>query len=263
MQILQIFAARAAAELERQRANTALETLNQVLESKVVERTAELQEREQFLQTVLDTFPLAVFWKDRNFVYQGSNRNFLANAGLSGLDDLLGKTDYDLPWRRLESDSYRTDDCWVMDTNKAKLGIIETQLKADGRRIWLETNKLPLHNLQGEVIGILGTYQDISDRKEAEFAVKRQLAAIEAAIDGIGILQGDTFLYLNQAHVELFGYASSQELIGKSWQCLYSSEELRRFKQDIFPVLAQKRAWQGEAIATRKDGSISRLAPNK
>ena len=255
MQILQVFAARAAAELERQKANNALEQLNQALEAKVAERTAELQEREQFLHTVLDTFPLTIFWKDRNSVYLGGNRNFLADTGLQSLSDIPGKTDYDLPWTRQEAKAYRSNDRQVMETNTAKFGMIETQQKADGEQIWIETTKLPLHNLEGEVIGVLGTCQDITDRKAAETAIKQQLAAIEAAIDGIGILQNDAYIYVNQAHLKLFGYTHPDELLGQSWRVLYAPEEVQRFEQDILPILERNLAWQGEAIATRKDGS--------
>ncbi|ESA34751.1 multi-sensor hybrid histidine kinase [Leptolyngbya sp. Heron Island J] len=255
MQILQVFAARAAAELERQRANHALEQLNQALEAKVAERTAELQEREQFLHTVLDTFPLTIFWKDRNSVYLGGNRNFLANAGLQSLSDIPGKTDYDLPWTLEEADAYRANDRQIMESNTAKVRVLETQQTADGNQIWIETTKLPLHNLEGEVIGVLGTCQDITDRKAAEMVIKQQLAAIEAAIDGIGILQNDAYIYVNQAHLNLFGYTHLDELLGNSWRILYAPAEIERFEQEVFPILERNYAWQGEAIATRKDGS--------
>jgi len=93
------------------------------------------------------------------------------------------------------------------------------------------------------------------ERQRAEVAMRQQLAAIEAAIDGIGILQGDTYLYANQAHLKLFGYECSEELVGQTWKVLYSPEEAERFEREILPILARDRAWQGEAIATRKDGS--------
>ena len=94
-----------------------------------------------------------------------------------------------------------------------------------------------------------------AERKQTEVALKRQLAAMEAAIDGIAILQEDTYLYVNQAHLKLFGYQDVEELVGKTWKLLYCQEEIERFEEEVLPVLKEKRAWQGEAIATRKDGS--------
>ncbi|MFM7406793.1 MAG: GAF domain-containing protein, partial [Cuspidothrix sp.] len=151
--------------IERDRAAKNLQQLNQDLENRVQLRTQELQEREQFLQTVLDTFPLSVFWKDVNSVYLGCNQNFLADTGLQKIAQIIGKTDHEMPWGETEADLYRADDQLVIESQTAKLGIVETQHQANGQTIWLETNKLPLRNLQGEVIGVLGTYQDISDRK--------------------------------------------------------------------------------------------------
>ena len=93
------------------------------------------------------------------------------------------------------------------------------------------------------------------ERLRADAASKRQLAAIEAAIDGISILKGNTYLYANQAYLDLFGYEQADDLIGKSWQPLYSQGEMTRLEQEILPQLVRDRAWQGEAIATRRDGS--------
>ncbi|MEB3232989.1 MAG: PAS domain S-box protein, partial [Leptolyngbyaceae bacterium] len=92
-------------------------------------------------------------------------------------------------------------------------------------------------------------------RQVAEQEIAKQLASIEAAVDGIAILDGDSYQYLNPAHVRMFGYETADELIGQSWRKLYSAEELQRFERDVFPGLLRDRAWQGEAIAIRKDGS--------
>ncbi|MEO1403560.1 MAG: diguanylate cyclase [Cyanobacteria bacterium J06635_1] len=94
-----------------------------------------------------------------------------------------------------------------------------------------------------------------AERKQAEILLRRQQAAIEAAIDGIGILQGDTYVYANQAHLDLFGFDCLEELVGQTWRVLYSKAEIERFEQTVLPVLERARVWQGEAIATRKDGS--------
>lgn len=93
------------------------------------------------------------------------------------------------------------------------------------------------------------------ERQRAEVVIRQQLAAIEAAIDGISILQNGVYLYVNQAYLSLFGYEHTDELVGKSWKRLYSPDAIRRFEQDVFPHLTRGQGWQGEAIATRKDGS--------
>jgi PAS domain S-box-containing protein len=128
----------------------------------------DLRESQRFLQTVIDTFPLGVFWKDRRSVFLGCNFKTARAAGLNSPTEIIGKTDYDLPWSLEETEIYRADDREVMESNQAKLGVIETQKIANGTTIWIETNKLPLYNLKDEVIGVLGTYQDISDRKRTE-----------------------------------------------------------------------------------------------
>jgi PAS domain S-box-containing protein len=128
-------------------------------------------------------------------------------------------------------------------------------IRPDGTVRWIMSFSCKQRNPQGELVRAVGVNLDISDRKQAETQINQQMAAIEAAIDGIGILRNGVYLYLNQAHVDLCGYASSTELIGKSWRILYSPTELTRFDQEIFPALERDRAWQGETICTRKDGS--------
>jgi PAS domain S-box-containing protein len=144
-----------------------VQNLNAELESRVAQRTDELQESQQFLQTVFDTFPLSVFWKDRESRYLGCNYNFAQAANLRSPTEIVGKSDYDLPWGAVEGDAYRADDRQVIDSGMTKLGIIETQTQDDGTTIWVETNKMPLQNLNGETIGVLGTYQDITEQQAA------------------------------------------------------------------------------------------------
>ena len=141
-----------------------------------------LRESKRFLQTVIDTFPLVIFWKDRNSVYLGCNQKFAETAGLTSPANIIGKTDYDMPWSITEADAYRADDREVLESGIAKLGIVETQTLADGSMIWIETNKLPLYNLTGELIGLLGTYQDITDRKRAETALQQLNLELEQRV---------------------------------------------------------------------------------
>ncbi|NJN54110.1 MAG: hypothetical protein HC804_04745 [Anaerolineae bacterium] len=71
----------------------------------VRQRAAEnLREQETLLRLVLNTIPQAVFWKDRNLVYLGSNRNFAQDAGLASPELLVGKTDYEFSWTKEQAD---------------------------------------------------------------------------------------------------------------------------------------------------------------
>ena len=125
-----------------------------------------LSSSNSMLQLVLDSIPTRVFWKDRNLVYLGGNQHFLRDAGASSVEDLKGKTDYDLAWSRDQADAFRADDQEVMRSGKAKLNIEEPQTQADGGTSWLQTSKVPLFDDHGKVIGVLGTYTDITERKK-------------------------------------------------------------------------------------------------
>ncbi|BAU15550.1 multi-sensor hybrid histidine kinase [Leptolyngbya sp. NIES-3755] len=86
-------------------------------------------------------------------------------------------------------------------------------------------------------------------------ALWRQSIAVEAALDGIAILsENGRLLYLNDAHLKMFGY-SRTELIGKSWEVLYYPEEIERIDREIRPILKQTGQWRGQVVAKRRDGS--------
>ncbi len=99
-------------------------------------------------------------------------------------------------------------------------------------------------------------WRDITEQNRAEEKLKQQINAIEASIDGIAILnENQDYIYLNEAHARIYGYAAPDELIGQSWRVLYSEDELQRLKNDIIPGFIQKGQWRGEATGKKKDGS--------
>ncbi len=142
-----------------------------VSEHKAIEQ--QLYQSQQLLQLVLDTIPQQVCWKDNNSVYLGCNQAFATMAGLESSKQIMGKTDYDLPWKPQESEFFIDCDCRVMTSGQAELGIIEPLLTGEGEQIWLETNKSPLRDHCGDVKGILVTIQDITSQKKAEQTLQR------------------------------------------------------------------------------------------
>jgi PAS domain S-box-containing protein len=80
--------------------------------------------------------------------------------------------------------------------------------------------------------------------------------AIEQTQEGIAIVNVDQkFIYLNQAHVELFGYTSELELIGKTWHILYDHEEQTRIANEIFPNFDNQKSIRFESRGIKKDGT--------
>lgn len=151
-----------------------------ITDRKVAEQ--ELYESKQLLKLVLDTIPQLVFWKDRQSVYLGCNQAFARVAGLKYPDEINGLRDEDLPWKPEETAFFLECDRRIMDTGQAELGIIEPQLNAEGKQTWLETNKSPLKDAEGNVMGILGSIQDITQLKEAEKTLKNINEALEARV---------------------------------------------------------------------------------
>jgi len=127
----------------------------------------------QLFRLILDNIPQGIFWKDRNSEYLGCNMTFAIAAGVGSTENIIGKTDYDMPWAHEEASWYRKIDARVMANNRPEFHIMETQLQADGHRAWVDTNKIPLHDSEGRVIGILGTFEDITQRKLTQEALQR------------------------------------------------------------------------------------------
>lgn len=125
-------------------------------------------ESEKFLHLAINHIPEPILWKDRDSVFLGCNQYFAQFAGLNSPSEVIGKTDYDLPWQREQTEKYRADDRRIMESDTPELKFIETIEQQDGKNHWVETNKIPLHDQTGKVVGILCTFLDVTERVVAE-----------------------------------------------------------------------------------------------
>ncbi len=147
-------------------------SVRDITERKRIENA--VQESRRLLQLVMDNIPQAVFWKDRNLVYLGCNRAFAEDAGLASPEEIIGKTDYDMPWKP-EAELYRADDQKVMEAGQPKMNFEEPQTTPTGDTIWLRTSKVPMLDADGKVFALLGMYEDITERKQAEQELRRRV----------------------------------------------------------------------------------------
>ena len=140
----------------------------------------ELEKTNYLLETVLNSIPQGVFWKDRNSIYLGSNHLVAEMAGFRDPADIVGKSDLELPSvPREQAELYRQVDREVMETGEPRSGIEYVSKHPDGRQIWLETSKVPLRDNAGEIVGILGTWTDITEKRRLEEQL-RQSQKMEA-----------------------------------------------------------------------------------
>lgn len=159
--------------VERQKMETDLEIRVQQRTAELSEAYAQLRQSQQLLQLVMDNIPQAVFWKDQTLQYMGCNRRFARDVGLESLEEILGCSDYDLYWSHTEAERFQHIDTQVIQFGTTVLDRPETIHRPDGSQIWLEMCKIPLRDVEGNAVGVLGTYQDISDRKRFEIALQK------------------------------------------------------------------------------------------
>jgi PAS domain S-box-containing protein len=181
--------------------------------------TREAYRGRELFDEVIANIPIYVFWKDREGRYLGCNQRFASVAGVGRRENIVGKTDYDLDWRREEVESRRRYDRVVMDKRVPLLDVEETQLQPDGKEAVFLTSRVPLAAESGEVTGVLAICADITQRKRAETELResrdRAQAILRASLDAIvemddkGIITG-----WNPQAEELFGWAA-EEAVGK------------------------------------------------
>ncbi len=183
-----------------------------ITEAKLTE--IKLRSSQEMLLTVMNTIPQYVYWKDLDSVYLGCNENFALVAGVGNPDNIVGKTDFDLAWNEVEAELFRALDQEVIRTNQPQMNIIAPQHQADDREAWIEINIVSLHDEDNNVIGVLGTYQDITEKRVAEDNLikseEKYRSLAEQSVQGITILTTDSLLYYNPAFRDLVGYSNDE-----------------------------------------------------
>ncbi|MDR5659243.1 diguanylate cyclase [Serpentinicella sp. ANB-PHB4] len=123
------------------------------------------------LRKILDTIPIRIFWKDLNLNYLGCNKKFAEDAGLSSPNEIIGKNDYELGWKNF-AQTYRCDDREVLNTEQPKINFEEKVIGKDGEIMWVKTTKIPIYDNHNKLYGVMGTFEDITERKVIEEKMK-------------------------------------------------------------------------------------------
>ena len=227
---------------------------------KVLESELKMSKINRMLQIVIETIPVRLFWKDKDCTFLGCNSLFAHDAGMQSADDLIGKTDFDMPWK-LYAESYQSDDKGIISSGKSKIGYEEFLISATGERQWLRTSKVPLYDANNNIIGVLGAYEDITEQKKEE-EIKRkndeQIRKLSLAIEQSPVttvitdLKGN-IIFANPKFEETTGYSLS-EAIGKNPRILKSEHTSPEVYKDLWTSLTCGKSWHGVLQNKKKNG---------
>ncbi len=203
--------------------------------SEKIKASRALADAHRLLQSVVNTIPMRVFWKDRESRYLGCNTLFARDSGKNMPIELLGKDDFALAWKD-QAPLYRADDKAVMDSGVPKIGFEEPQTAPDGHNIWLRTSKVPLRNTANEVVGILGIYDDITELKtktaELRQAEDRYHQLFDASPVPLCVIDNETmaFLAINDAALRQYGY-TREESKDKTLKDIFFEEDFPKLEK--------------------------------
>jgi two-component system sensor histidine kinase/response regulator len=176
-----------------QERDVALQSSNNQLETRVADRTRQLQseiddrllaeetlsEERRMLRALIDNVPDFMYVKDARSCFMVANASLAKSIGVNSPADLLGKTDFDFYPKRLAK-QYYDDEQLVFRKKKILLEHEEESVDSDGNRIVVLTTKVPLFDKNGQVIGIAGVGRDITERQRVEREMQRAKEAAEA-----------------------------------------------------------------------------------
>ena len=218
-------------------------------------------EERDLLHTLMDNLPDLIYFKDRESRFTRIN---LALAGKFDLDHpslAIGKTDFDfLPAEHAEA--FHKDDAELLRTGQPIVNKEERGVWPDGHVTWLSTTKMPLRDASGDIIGTFGVSRDITDRKQAEQALRnseeqfRQLADNIHEVFFIGEPDPPRLTYLSPAYEAVWG-RPRQEAYERAdaWTDTIHPDDRER------AINLLSRSYQGEQASAdyrivRPDGSV-------
>jgi PAS domain S-box-containing protein len=161
-----------------------IEQYTDITEHKKAEE--KLWESENKYKTLLENLPQKIFLKDKNSVYISCNTNYAADMKIEP-DEITGKTDYQFYPKKLAK-KYRADDRRIMESGKTE--DIEEKYIKEGQELFVHTVKTPVRDEQGNTIGLLGIFWDITEQKkmEEELSIYRDKMAQAERLASLGTL---------------------------------------------------------------------------
>ncbi len=195
----------------------------------------------EILQSIFDSIPQSIYWKDKVDTFMGCNKKFAQDLNFNCPDEVIGKTENELYSEEI-GNLYRKEDKLVIENDSPTLNSEIEHTKADGTKSWIKSNKIPLHDNEGNVIGILGTYEDITERKNKQEKLEQERILLRTLINNIpdAIFAKDTQgrkMIANLADLNNMGCKSEKEVLGKTDIDFFPKEIAKSFMANDVSVI--------------------------
>jgi len=217
-----------------------------------------LTEGEARIHLLMDSTGEGIFGVDTRGIATLINPAATEELGYSR-DEILGRPVHSLIHHsRADGSPYPQEECPMARafTEGAKSHVEDEVLwRKDGTSFPVEYTSMPIRR-EGELVGSVVVFRDITERREAEERLHLQSAALNAAANAIVLTAADgTLQWVNPAFTDLTGY-SAEEAVGRNPRVLKSGKHPPEFYRDMWETILAGRVWSGELINKRKDGTL-------
>ena len=218
-----------------------------------------IAEERNLLRTLIDAMPEYIYVKDREHRFLLSNVSHAQARGCATIDEIIGKTDADFFTAELAA-QFHAEEAIIFQTGQPLIDYEQPSMSKYGGFPWASSTKVPLHNVDGDLIGLVGITRDITERREAEHALRQYAEEVHDlynnapcgyhSLDANGLI-----IQINDTELQWLGY-SREEVIGKlRITDIMTTESLVTFRK-TFPAF-KERGWVSdlEFEFLRKDGT--------
>lgn len=241
-----------------------LKQMNDYLEQRIAERTAELQlteeslEKERYLlRAVTDALPDFIWIKDEQCRVTFANAASVRFRQLPSADSMIGKTDLDFDFHPPElAAKYFADEQAFLQSDQDIIQHEDQLTDAEGNRMWVMTTRAVLRDESGKKVGFVGISRDITAQRQTQesLAAERTLlrTLIDVLPDHIYVKDRESRFIIGNAAVAATIDISPDELLGKSDLDLSPYEIAQKFYADEQRVMET-----GEALINHEELNIN------
>ncbi len=229
-----------------------------------------LAKERNLLRTLIDNLPDYIYVKDSNGRFMLGNQAVIRQMGLSSLQELIGKSDYDLFPPQI-AEKYFNEEQKIIKTGRGLYeheGPTIDESKPEKQR-WVSTSKVPFRDDNGQIAGFVGLGHDITDRRKAEEALHAEMALIYALMQNLPDHiyfkdRASRFLRMSKSQAERFGLDDPAQAIGKTDFDFFTEEHARSAYEDEQRIIQTGQPIIGiEEKETWPDGSETWVSTTK